>query len=107
MLIFPGKHLVSQSQVLRGLSQRDWLHVSTNLVVIITACNFPPSEYHVSHLFNRSMTLVLELGINREGDIRLVLLLLVHLDDLFVKNDDVTSSILEAKHQSWNAIEVN
>lgn len=97
VLVLSSELLVPQVKVDSSLEKCHGLDIPTDLVIIIAHANSSLSQNHIDCLSNCAVSLILELGIYRKGNLSLSKLVVCHLLLPVIKLNDVSCAVLEAK----------
>jgi len=97
VLVLSSELLVPQVKVDSSLQECHGLNIPADLVVIIPHANGSLPQNHINCLSNCTVSLILELGIDRKGNLSLSKLVVSHLLLPVVKLNDVSCAVLEAK----------
>lgn len=97
VLIFSSELRMSQIKINSSLLKSHGLNIATDLVIVVSHADGSLSKHHVDCLSNCAIPLILELRIDRQGNLSLSELVICHLLLLVLKVNDVASTVLEAE----------
>jgi len=100
VLVLSSELLVPQVKVDSSLLECHGLDVPADLVVIISHADGSLSQNHIDCLSNCAVSLILELGVYRKGNLSLRELVVCHLLLSVLKLNDVSCAVLEAKKEA-------